>query len=412
MDVLVICPDAYDAAAFAALRQHRIHLLPADVDHWRPSPRFDVLAYLEAGRRFLRRRRVDAVVSTHDLGDLIAAVLAAEHGLPGPSPEAVFLCLHKLYGRRRENEPIRCEPIDLHDPEPRSPIGYPCFLKPPWLKLGLLSGRIDGPTSLARALNAASAEYTAWARQYHPLFEVAVDTDRYPLATRDVMLVEELVQASQVTVEGWMDGDTFHLWAITDTNTFPGSPAIDSFTLPSRHLPAVQSRMAARARTAARAVGFRDGFFNAEIWWRNGEPLLTEINGRAAVCFGGLYEACFGRSILEAVVALAGGGRAASTPSHRGIVAGQYNFVTFGEGRVADLIDVEAARATRSLWLLRDPAEHVRPTSAFGVVLAQVELHGMAFEDLDAEADVLRHRLLRRPEASPWPARLVPADAH
>ena len=76
MDVLVICPDAYDAAAFAALRQHRIHLLPADVDHWRPSPRFDVLAYLEAGRRFLRRRRVDAVVSTHDLGDLIAAVRA------------------------------------------------------------------------------------------------------------------------------------------------------------------------------------------------------------------------------------------------------------------------------------------------------------------------------------------------
>lgn len=40
---------------------------------------------------------INAVVSTHDLGDLIAAVLADEAQLLGPSPEAVFLCLHKLY---------------------------------------------------------------------------------------------------------------------------------------------------------------------------------------------------------------------------------------------------------------------------------------------------------------------------
>lgn len=405
MDVLVICPDAHDAEAFAALRGHRVHLLSAEVKHWCPSPAFDVLAYLETGREFLRRRRVDAVVSTHDLGDLVAAVLADEFGLPGPSPEAVFLCLHKLYGRRRESRPIRTEPIDLHDPEPRSPIGYPCFLKPPWLKLGLLSRRVDGPADLARALEAVSTEYAAWARQYQPLFGAAIDVERYPLAMRDVMLVEELVEAPQVTVEGWMEGDRFHLWAITDTNTFPGGPVIESFTLPSRHPAEAQSRMAARAGEAARAVGFRDGFFNAEMWWRDGRPVLTEINGRAAVCFGGLYEACLGRPILESVVALAGGSRRGPSPVHCGVVGGQYNLVTFAEGRVADLIDVEAALATPNLWLLRDPPEHVRPCSAFGVVLAQVELYGERFEDLETEADLLRHRLLRRPEASPWPVR-------
>jgi ATP-grasp domain-containing protein len=405
VDILVICPDADDAVAFASLREHRIHLLPAELEHWRPSPRFDTLAYLEAGRDLMRRRHVDAVVSTHDLGDLIAALLAAERGLPGPSPEAVFLCLHKLYGRRRESRPIRSEPIDLHDPEPRSPVGYPCFLKPPWLKLGLLSWRVEGPADLARALAAASAEYAAWARIYQPLFAAAVDVGRYPLAMRDVMLVEELVEAPQVTVEGWMEGDAFHLWAITDTNTFPGGPVIESFTLPSRYPAEAQSRMAARAEEAARAVGFRDGFFNAEMWWRDEGPLLTEINGRAAVCFGGLYEACLGQPILEAVVTLAGGGHPGPSPAPRGIVGGQYNFVTFAEGRVADFIDVEAARATPNLWLLRDPAEHIRPVSAFGVVLAQVELYGQRFEQLETEADRLRHRLLRRPEASPWPVR-------
>jgi len=195
MDVLVVCPDAHDAEAFAALREHRVHLAPAGLDHWRPSPAFDVLAYLEGCRRLLRDRRVDAVVSTHDLGDLIAAVIAREHGLPGPSPEAVFLCLHKLYGRRREARPIRSEPVELHAAEARSPIGYPCFLKPPWLKLGLLSSRVDGPDDLSRALAAVAPEYAAWARQYQPLFRAAVDVGRYPLALQDVMLVEELVEA-------------------------------------------------------------------------------------------------------------------------------------------------------------------------------------------------------------------------
>jgi hypothetical protein len=65
--------------------------------------------------------------------------------------------------------------------------------------------------------------------------------------------------------------------------------------------------------------------------------------------------------------------------------------------------------ATPNLWLLRDPPEHVRPCSAFGVVLAQVELYGERFDDLETEADLLRHRLLRRPEASPWPVRAAAA---
>ncbi|MEA2339891.1 MAG: hypothetical protein QOE82_3898, partial [Thermoanaerobaculia bacterium] len=106
MNILVVCPDSYDRWAFERVAGHRFHFVDAGISHWEASPKFDPVAYLERCRALMAEHDVGAVVSTHDLGDLIAAVLAKEAGLAGPSPESVFLCLHKLYGRRAEVDPI------------------------------------------------------------------------------------------------------------------------------------------------------------------------------------------------------------------------------------------------------------------------------------------------------------------
>jgi hypothetical protein len=97
MDILVICPDPNDRWAFSRVDGHHFHFVDAGISHWEASPPFDPIVYLDKCREVIKSHKVGAVVSTHDLGDLIAAVLAKEAGLPGPSPEAVFLCLHKLY---------------------------------------------------------------------------------------------------------------------------------------------------------------------------------------------------------------------------------------------------------------------------------------------------------------------------
>src|SRR3954451_12163095 len=129
MDILVVCPDSYDRWAFERVDRHHFHFVDAGISHWEASPEFDAVAYLDRCRAVIATENVGAVVSTHDLGDLIAAVLAQEAELPGPSPEAVFLCLHKLYGRRAEVNPVRCQPLLLDEPLP--PIAYPAYLKPP-----------------------------------------------------------------------------------------------------------------------------------------------------------------------------------------------------------------------------------------------------------------------------------------
>jgi hypothetical protein len=77
-------------------------------------------------------------------------------------------------------------------------------------------------------------------------------------------------------------------------------------------------------------------------------------------------------------------------------VGGQFNFVTFAEDRVKNLIDLAAIATVPGFCLFRDPGEVVRPVSEFGTVLGQIELFGATYEEIWAEAERLRARLLLR----------------
>jgi hypothetical protein len=389
--ILVVYPDSYDRASFVRVAGHEFLFFDDAPSHWRPDPSFDPLDYLDRCLAFARRERVDAVVSTHDLGDLIAAVVARELGLRGPSPEAVFLCLHKYYGRQREADPVRCTAVPLFETPPR--IDYPAYFKPPWLKLGLLGFKLENDDDYARALDVARREYPAWARQYAPLFARAVDPEDYPLAAADIMLVEEFVEGPQVTVEGWVQRGQVNIWAITDTNTYPGTRVIDNFSLPSRHDPESLEAMARYAADAVARLGFDDGFFNAELWKSAGGFRLTEINGRAAVCFAGLYHAALGADIFTAIADIACGDPPRQVPRGSGEVAGQFNVITFAEGRTRELVDLEEAARIPDLAIYHQPDEVIRPASEFGAVLGQIELSGPSYDVIHQKAEEIRLRV-------------------
>ena len=393
MRVLILYPDSYDRAMFARDRRHDYLFFDPAPSHWQPSPDWDPLDYLERARAFARAERVDAVLSTHDLGDLIAAIIARELGLPGPSPESVFLCLHKYYARRREADPIRCDALPLF--REHAPVDYPSYLKAPWLKLGLLGFKLENDDDLRRALALARDEYPRWARQYYPLFARAIDIRDYPLATADIMLVEQFVDGAQVTVEGWIHDGQPHLWAITDTNTYAGTRIIDNFSLPSRFPADMQDEMRRYAFDAIRRFDFADGFFNIELWVTKEGLRLTEVNGRAAVCFAGIYEPALGCSIWEAVADLACGLAPRVTPKPTGLVAGQFNLITFADDHAGNLADYAVAAEIDGLSLFRGEHERVRPMSEFGVVLGQLEIAGSSYEEIHARAEDVRRRVLK-----------------
>lgn len=393
MDILVVCPDSYDRWAFERVEGHRFHFVDAGVSHWEASPEFDSVVYLERCRAVMEEKRVGAVVSTHDLGDLIAAVLAKEAGLPGPSPEAVFLCLHKLYGRRAEVDPIRCQPLLLDEPLPA--MTYPAYLKPPWLKLGLLGFKVTSDDEARAAMELARRELPAWTRQYYRLFERAIDLAKYPLATTNMMLVEEFIEGRQVTVEGWSLGGEIQIWAMTDTNTFPGTRVIDNFSTPSRVDAETAETLRAKTIETIRAFGFDSGFFNIEFWLTEKGVRLTEVNGRSAACFGGIYELGLGADIFAAVADVATGRPPRNLPRTSRRVAGQFNVITFDNDLAGNLLDYDAAASMPEFSAFRKADERVRPVSEFGVVLGQIEIAGESYSAIHGRAEEMRRRLMK-----------------
>jgi hypothetical protein len=393
VDVLVVFPDSYDRWAFERVGGHRFHFVDAGISHWEASPDFDLIAYLERCRDVLRSEHVDAVVSTHDLGDLIAAVLADEAGLPGPSREAVFLCLHKLYGRRAEVDPIRCQAVLLDDALPA--LTYPAYMKAPWLKLGFLGFKLESDDDARAAIELARGELPAWSRQYYPLFAASVDLAKYPLATTDMMLVEEFVEGRQVTVEGWSLNGVIQIWAMTDTNTLPGSRVIDNFSTPSRVDAETAAALTAKTVETIRAFGFDGGFFNIEFWLTDDGVRLTEVNGRSAACFGGIYDLALGADIFAAVADVACGLAPRALPRASGRVAGQFNVITFDDDLAGNLLDYGAAKLIPEFSAFRGADERVRPVSEFGVVLGQIELAGDSYDEIHARAEEMRRRLLK-----------------
>ena len=391
MRILVVFPDSFDRARFARVAHHQFLFFDDAPPHWRPDPAFDPLDYLDRALAFARRERVDAVVSTHDLGDLVAAIVARELRLPGPSPESVFLCLHKYYGRRVEADPIRCVALPLFETPP--PLAYPAWLKPPWLKLGILGFELRSDDDLRRALAIARRELPAWSRQYAPLFARAVDLAKYPLAAQDIMLAEQVIDAPQVTVEGWVSDGRPNVWAITDTNTVPGRRAIDNFSLPSRHDGETLEAMARAACDAILRTGFDNGFFNAELWRTPDGIRLTELNGRAAASFANLYDAALDADIFAAIADVACGADPEPLPRATGRVAGQFSIITSGEGRAGELIDFDQAARVPELDLLYGADDEIRQAGAFGVLLAQVELSGASYDAIHRKAGEIRRRL-------------------
>ncbi|MEA2339443.1 MAG: hypothetical protein QOE82_3450, partial [Thermoanaerobaculia bacterium] len=272
---------------------------------------------------------------------------------------------------------------------------YPAYLKPPWLKLGLLGFKLTSDDEARAAMELARRELPAWTRQYYRLFERAIDLTKYPLATTDMMLVEEFVEGSQVTVEGWSLGGGIQIWAMTDTNTFPGTRVIDNFSTPSRIDAKTAETLRAKTIETIRAFGFDGGFFNIEFWLTEEGVRLTEVNGRSAACFGGIYELGLGADIFAAVADVATGNAPRALPQGRGRVAGQFNVITFDDDLAGNLLDYEAAATMPEFSAFRRRDERVRPVSEFGVVLGQIEIAAHSYDEIHERAETMRRKLMK-----------------
>ena len=317
-NVLFLCPTHRDRREIEVLglhHRHRIYfhdyasLILEELVANEPPTDVDLADPHDELRRILARyrgSRINGVVSTDDYpGSSLAAIVAAEFGLPGVSPAINLRCQHKYYSRLDQERLVPQAVPAFHRceeglPSPRS-LTYPVFVKPVKSFFSVGANPVASEAELFR-FREKSDLGAAFFDPFAKLLKTYAGLD---LGAHSI--VEDLLQGVQVTVEGYVHNGNVCVIGVVDSVMFPGTLSFQRFEYPSSLSPTVQDRMANVAKTVMAGIGFNQGLFNIEMMYNPaGDSIhIIEINPRMASQFADLYEKVDGTNTYEVLFDIA-----------------------------------------------------------------------------------------------------------
>ena len=112
-----------------------------------------------------------------------------------PSFESVFLCSNKYYQRLQEQDPIMFSYIDLSsDRWDENLPTFPFIIKPTELVLSLHQYIIKDRKTIDSLIDTLQQEIPTFELNYKYVSTKFLDLEKYPLATKSIMLCEEIIQ--------------------------------------------------------------------------------------------------------------------------------------------------------------------------------------------------------------------------
>jgi len=274
-------------------------------------PHLDILALIEATVARHRRAGIRGVTSGVGYPGMSAAsIIARRLGLPGPSPESVMRCDHKYYSRVAQKQfvPHAVPSFHLLDPgnaeATASITTFPVFLKPVKSCMSINAHRVYGPDQL-RSITKSALMPAGFIRPFDDMLRAYTN---YPLHA-SYLLVESLLEGSQVSLEGYVFGGRVHVMGILDAIMFPGSISFKRFQYPSSLKADVQDRMKNIAQCFLTGIGYDNAPFNIEMFYdaRTDRISIIEVNPKIASQFSDLFMKVDGQHSCSALLQLAMG---------------------------------------------------------------------------------------------------------
>ncbi|MFP8489589.1 ATP-grasp domain-containing protein [Gracilimonas sp. Q87] len=411
-NIQVMLPTLRDREGLKSIdNDYQIHWMEdKDFNYPYPGAAFDLVKYTEQCSLYIEENHIDGIVYTHDLANLVAGVLCDRHDIPGPSLESMFLTNHKYYSRRKEPSSICSDYIDLDTGEwgELEPF-YPCYIKPPTLTMTLHQYRVDSQEEMDSIVKKLRVELPPLLQLYTRFFERYVDLDKYPLATKNIMVVEELVEdAEQHCIEGWFDSlGNPHFWAESDEIYYPGDRnSIDVYATPSLLPPDVLDNIKEYALQRVKNHKINRGFWNVEIWRKGDWITATEVNGRSASVWEDLYKGTYNISLYKAMAYLSCGEdenclQESFKKNDGSRVGGQFHVVTYGEGKSEELLNLSHEIEAADIEIMTPAGSEIAQSRTSGTWLARFNLFGDSFAEIYQRAEKIREKLLLQPEKSP-----------
>jgi hypothetical protein len=222
--------------------------------------------------RRLREASFDSLVIQTEYGLLPGALIAAERGLPGPTPEAAYACVNKWLCRRMLSAagvPVpRFRLASSEQDVRRFAERFPVILKPVASTLGRLVTRVDsaeqigaGVRALQSGLQAAPDVRRCVSFAALAGFELECDP------TRD-FLVEDFAEGAPFETDGLVFGESIDTFGVTEQVVTDGS---QGFYIEGYLFPVPRPALEDLTRRTIRAVGLTDAGFSIEINARLGE---------------------------------------------------------------------------------------------------------------------------------------------
>ena len=268
------------------------------------------------------------VASNHEqFGALAAALLAEKMGWPGTPVNAVLACQHKLYARQvldrvapEANIAYRLLDTRYGGAIPQG-LHYPQFVKPVKAAFSVLARTVQNRQELHD-----HTRFDAWelwvikhlVEPFERVFQRRMGTDqgaqKVPSAHR--MMVEDIVQAPQFNLDGYVWQGKAQAIGVVDAVMYPGTQAFMRWDYPSLLAPTVQERALAIAQKFLTEVGFDHGLFNMEFFYdaSTGKLSVIEFNPRMASQFSDLYLRVDGIDLHSCALALAQGQHPVTVP--------------------------------------------------------------------------------------------------
>jgi hypothetical protein len=320
--VLVLCPTHRDHRELARVYPHGQYLFHdyaslalEDIAGSRIQTTAaigDPIAEIEQILARFRNVDIAAVISTDDYpGSTLACIIAKKLRRPAPEPAVNLLCQHKYRSRLVQQclVPDTVPPfasLNVNDPALPSPFVFPVFVKPIKSFFSIGSQPVSSQSELATVCDrwkALDTFFEPFDRLLEHVLGILPDANR--------MIVESLLDGSQVTVEGFVFEGEVTILGVVDSVLFPGTLAFERFQYPSRLPLSVQERMALIAGKVIQGFGYDNGMFNIEMTHDQDSDriFIIEINPRMASQFADLYEKVDGFNSYEILLDIALGER-------------------------------------------------------------------------------------------------------
>lgn len=318
---------------------------------------------------------IDAIVGYWDFPvSSMVPILCQERSLPAAPLVAVLKCEHKYWSRLEQRESINEYPafaaVGLQDDNPPDGLRYPMWIKPVKAFSSELAFRVGDDTAFRSSL----ADVRAGIDRVGSAFDIALSYVDLPPEIAQLggaaCMAEEAVSGQQVTVEGFHDGNTAHVYGIIEAHNYDNTPSFRCYLYPSRLPEDIVDRLTDVSRRVIEHIGLTS-VFNIEYFWdrSTGALHLLEINPRQSQSHARLFEEVDGLPNHHCMIELALG-RTPELPSRQGryAAAAKWFHRRFSDGlvrRVPTQTEIEAIE--------RDiPGVHVEVEAREGVRLSEM----------------------------------------